>query len=73
MEDTSTATRWFSEGTDRKIEVAVHSQGLATVNKALLLRGLSKYELWAMAYPCSIYELLNPLRYAKILVDKQPP
>jgi len=62
------------EGTDRRVEVAVDSQGFATVNKAQLLRGLSEYELWAMAYPCSTYnKLLNPLRYAKILVDKQPP
>jgi|GEM_PF-2072235 len=62
------------EGTDRRVEVTADSQGFATVNKAVLLRGLSEYELWAMAYPCSTYnELLNPLRYAKILVDKRPP
>ena len=62
------------EDTDRRVEVATDSQGFATVNKAQLLRGLSEYELWAMAYPCSTYnELLNPLRYTKILVDKRLP
>jgi len=54
------------ERTDRRVEVTADSQGFATVNKAVLLRGLLEYELWAMAYPCSTYnELLNPLRYAK--------
>jgi len=54
------------ERTDRRVEVTADSQGFATVNKAVLLRGLSEYELWAMAYPCSTYnELLNPPRYAK--------
>ncbi|RLE86328.1 MAG: hypothetical protein DRJ67_07485, partial [Thermoprotei archaeon] len=62
------------EGTDRRVMVAADSQGFATVDKAQLLQGLSEYELWAMAYPRSTYnEILNPLRYAKILVDKQPP
>lgn len=62
------------EGTGRRVEAVADSQGFATVNKAVLLRGLSEYELWAMAYPCNTYnELLNPLRYAKMLVDKRPP
>ena len=43
-------TAWV-EDTDRRVEVATDSQGFATVNKAQLLRGLSEYELWAMAYP----------------------
>ncbi len=62
------------EGADRRVEAVTCCDGFAVVDKTQLLQGLSEYELWAMAYPCSTYnELLNPLRYAKILVDKRPP
>ncbi len=62
------------EGTDRRVEAVTCCDGFATVDKIALLQGLSEYELWAMAYPCGTYnEILSPLRYAKILVDKQPP
>ena len=64
----------WAEGTDRALEALTNAQGFATLNKSSLLRNLSEYEIWAKAHPAlTRNEILNPERYAKILVDKQPP